>query len=139
MDQSHSPQNRKSPRSHLFMKATLESGGREQVVRLRNLSAEGALVEGDQLPVEGTELLFRRDGLSVPGRIAWTAEGRAGIAFAQALEPEIVLRHVPQPKPRPPMASRRPPVRSSELSEGERRYAQEWVFRNPGDPPARGR
>ncbi|WP_265563316.1 PilZ domain-containing protein [Sphingomicrobium arenosum] len=132
MDQSNSPQNRKSPRSHLFMKAMIECAGRQSEVRLRNLSAEGALVEAEDLPVEGSELLFRRDGLSVPGRVAWCANGRAGIAFAQALEPEVVLRHVPSPKARATVKSNRPPVRSSQLSEGERRYAQDWIFGGPG-------
>lgn len=132
MDESNAPQNRKSPRSSFYMKAALECGGRQKEVRLRNLSAEGALVEADKLPVEGCRVLFRREGLSVPGRVAWSANGRAGIAFAQALEPEVVLRHVPAPKARPQGAAKRPPVRTSQLSEGERKFAQEWLFGGPG-------
>ena len=43
-------------------------------VKLRNLSAEGALVEADKLPVEGTAILFRKGDLSVPGRVAQLAQ-----------------------------------------------------------------
>ena len=120
-------QNRRNPRSHLFMKAALELGGRQIDVKLRNLSAEGALVEGEGLPVEGVELLFRKDKLTVPARVAWLADNRAGISFAQALEPDVVLRHVPQPRPRFEKQSRRPSVRSSQLSAGEKRYVEDWI------------
>lgn len=120
--------NRRTPRSHLFMKAVLEVGGRQLDVRLRNLSSDGALVEGTDLPVEGTEILFRKEKLSVPGRIAWTADGRAGVSFAQDLQPEVVLRHVPQPRSRMEVSSRRPGLTSSQLSEGEKRYVDEWLL-----------
>ena len=121
-------QNRRTPRSHLFMKASLDVGGRQHEVRLRNLSADGALVQGEELPVEGTEVLFRKEKLSVPGRIAWTADGRAGVSFAQALEPDVVLRHVPQPRTRMETSTRRPRLTSSELSAGEKRYVDEWLL-----------
>ena len=54
------------------MTATLEISGRAVQVKLRNLSSDGAQVEGNQLPVEGTELLFRKGDLAVGGCIIWT-------------------------------------------------------------------
>ncbi|MCM8557104.1 PilZ domain-containing protein [Sphingomicrobium sediminis] len=135
MDQSSTNQNRKAPRSHFFMKASIELDGRHHDVRLRNLSAEGALIEAEDLPVEGAEILFRKEKLSVPGRIAWSADGRAGVAFAQRLEPDVVRRHVPQPRQRANAPTRRPGLKSHELSEGERRFAEEWIF---GRPPSEG-
>ena len=100
MDQSSISQNRKSRRSNVLFAATLEAGGRSLPVRLRNLSSEGALVKGARLPRTGAEILFRRNELSVPGRVAWVDGEQAGIAFAEPLKAEDVLRNVPSPKPR---------------------------------------
>src|SRR5512139_383211 len=56
MDQSNNAQNRKSRRSNVLMSASLELSGTSLPVKLRNLSAEGALVEGDKLPIEGASI-----------------------------------------------------------------------------------
>ena len=56
MDQSSNSQNRKARRSNVLMAASLELSGTSLPVKLRNLSAEGALVEGDKLPVEGASI-----------------------------------------------------------------------------------
>ena len=69
MDQSSSSQNRKNRRSNVLMSASLELSGTSVPVKLRNLSAEGALVESDRLPVEGSSVLFRKGDLSMPGRV----------------------------------------------------------------------
>ena len=53
MDESGTTQNRRSRRSQLLMTATLEISGRAVKVKLRNLSADGARIEGDHLPIEG--------------------------------------------------------------------------------------
>ena len=63
MDQSSNTQNRKSRRSNVLMAASLELSGTSLPVKLRNLSADGALVEGDKLPVEGAQILFRKGDL----------------------------------------------------------------------------
>ena len=70
MDESSHPLNRRTRRSQVLMTATLELSGAAVQVKLRNLSEEGALIEGKGLPVEGSEVLFKRLELSVPGRIA---------------------------------------------------------------------
>src|SRR5204862_8279556 len=108
MDQSSNPQNRKARRSNVLMSASLELSGTSLAVKLRNLSAEGALVEADKLPVEGTAILFRKGDLSVPGRVAWVKGRQAGVGFAQKLEPEQLLRHIPAPRPRVTPDFRRP-------------------------------
>ena len=100
-------------------------------VKLRNLSAEGALIEGESLPAEGSSLVFQKKELSVPGRVAWVADGRAGIAFDTKLDPSAVLRHVPQSKPQPKLDFRRPGIRANALSAGERKMAKDWIW---GDP-----
>src|SRR5690349_6923552 len=108
MDQSSNTQNRKVRRSNVLMAASLELSGTSLPVKLRNLSAEGALVEGDKLPVEGASIVFRKGDLSVPGRLAWAKTRHAGISFERKLDPDQLLRHVPAPRPRIKPDFRRP-------------------------------
>src|SRR3989337_869141 len=98
MDESSQTQNRRTRRSKVLMTATLELSGSALTVKLRNLSAEGALIEGDNIPVEGSKVLFKRLELSVPGRIAWLTAKRAGVTFDRKLAPEAMLHHIPAPK-----------------------------------------
>jgi hypothetical protein len=131
MDVSNSPQNRRQRRSQVLMAAALEFGGASLPVRLRNLSAEGALVEGEDLPVEGASVVFRRQELCVAAKVVWMRDGRAGLCFDERLSPEIVLRHVPTPRPRVLPEFRRPGLSSRVLTEQERWQAAQWVWR-PG-------
>jgi len=128
MDQSSNTQNRKTRRSNVLMAASLELSGTSLPVKLRNLSAEGALVEGDKLPVEGAAIVFRKGDLSVPGKVAWAKTRSAGISFSRKLDPEQVLRHVPAPRPRVKPDFRRPGLKST-LTEEELRYGEQWLGR----------
>ena len=129
MDESLRVQNRRERRSHVLMAAALELSGASLPVKLRNLSAEGALVEGDHLPVEGTELVFRRHELSLAARVVWVGGGRCGLSFKEPLAPETVLRHIPTPRPRVLPEYRRPGLAARSLSSEERRAAAEWSWR----------
>lgn len=124
-------QNRRTRRSNVLMSAALELSGASLPVKLRNLSSEGALVEGDKLPVEGAEVVFRKAELSVPGRVAWVEGKRAGIGFTEHLRPEDVLRHIPTPRPRVVREFRRPGLGARPLSVEERRLAENWVWHSP--------
>lgn len=113
------------------MSASVECGGPAVAVKLRNLSSEGALVEANSLPGVGTVVLFRKNELALPGRVVWTEGAKAGIAFDSALPKEDVLRHVPTPRPRQKLDFRRPGLRSGELTAGERKIAEDWIFGTP--------
>ena len=128
MDESSNTQNRKTRRSNVLMAARLELSGTSLPVKLRNLSAEGALVEGDKLPVEGASIVFRKGDLSVPGKVAWAKTRHAGISFERKLRPEQVLRHVPTPRARVKPDFRRPGLKSA-TSDEERRYGEQWIGR----------
>lgn len=128
MDESNNPQNRKSRRSNVLMSASLELSGASLPVKLRNLSADGALVEGDKLPVEGAEILFRKGDLAVAGRVAWSKTRHAGISFASKLQPEQVMRHIPTPRPHVKPDFRRPALKSTSLSEQERQFGEHWLW-----------
>lgn len=135
MDQSATIQNRRSRRSNLLLTATLEVGGRAQTVKLRNLSAEGALLEGDKLPIEGTEVQFLRKDLSVAGRVIWANGKNAGIVFREQLRPDVVLRHIPPPRPRIQPDYRRPGLTCQDLSPDQRRMLESWFATAPVPRP----
>jgi hypothetical protein len=130
MDQSNHPQNRKTRRSNVLMSASLELSGTSLPVKLRNLSAEGALVEGDKLPVEGASIQFRKGDLSVTGNVAWVKGRQAGVAFAQNLKPDQLLRHIPAPRPRVTPDFKRPGLKGT-LTAEEKKFGEKWVWRFP--------
>lgn len=127
MDESSNTQNRRSRRSNVLLSASIEFSGTALPVKLRNLSTEGALIEGDNLPVEGSEVVFRKAELSVAGRIAWVEGKRAGLAFPEKLAPEAVLRHIPAPRARVKPDFRRPGLSSQPLSKGELRFGEDFL------------
>lgn len=129
MDESSPTQNRKTRRSNVLMAASLELSGTSLPVKLRNLSAEGALVEGDKLPVEGASVLFRKGDLSMPGNIAWVKGRQAGVSFAQNLNPDQLLRHVPTPRPRVTPSFRRPGL--TKFIDSDSGYGDAWHWRFP--------
>ena len=131
MDESGITQNRRTRRSHVLMAASIEADGVAVAVKLRNLSSEGALVEGDQLPAVGSSVIFRKRELNQSGRDAWVTAGRAGIAFDAKLDPDAVLRHVPRSRPLAKLDFRRPRIKAGDLSPGERKIGQDWIW---GDP-----
>lgn len=73
--------NRREPRTNLFVMATMHAGTRSGPVKVRNLSQYGALIEGSGLPESGTEVRLCRAELEIAGRLVWCANGRAGLRF----------------------------------------------------------
>jgi hypothetical protein len=129
MDESSPTQNRKSRRSNVLMSASLELSGTSLPVKLRNLSADGALVEGDKLPVEAASILFRKGDLSMTGTVAWVKGRQAGINFDQKLNPDQLLRHVPAPRPRVTPSFRRPGL--NQFKDSEAGFGDAWHWRFP--------
>ena len=123
-------QNRQSRRSQVLLSATIGCGGSEQSVKLRNLSEQGALIEGAKLPIEGTQVVFKRKELEASGRVVWVNGKLAGIAFGEKLETEQVLRHIPSPRNIAQPKSWRPGLRSN-LSEEQRHLAESWIWNPP--------
>ena len=134
MDESSLTHNRKTNRSNVLFTASLELSGASVPVKMRNLSSNGALVEGENLPIEGSELLFRKGDLAIKGRVVWTSERYAGIAFQRPLAPAQMMRHIPTPRPRVQPRFHRPGLRTP-LSAEEQRYAEQWIWSKPIDLP----
>jgi PilZ domain len=131
MDESAMIKNRGSRRSPVLLTATVEIGGTPVPVKLRNLSEQGALIEGDRLPDEGSMTFFERKELRLKSRVVWVQGRYAGVAFARTLQSEEVLRHVPQPKPRAPQDFRRPGLSCRPLSDYERKMLETWMTSSP--------
>ncbi|GAA4003067.1 PilZ domain-containing protein [Sphingomonas humi] len=136
MDESSTVQNRRQRRSNVLLTASVEANGRTLDVKLRNLSAEGALVEAAGLPIEGSHVRFRKGELQVQGKVVWVNGNRAGLQFDEPLSPEALLRHVPVPRPRVLPSFRRPGIAPQPLSRAEK--ALESVWGVPQIAPPRG-
>ena len=126
MDESSPVQNRRQRRSNVLLTALVETSGRHLDVKLRNLSAEGALIEADVLPGEGAIISFHRGDLTMGGTVVWVSGRRAGIKFDRPLTPEALLRHVPVPRPRILPSFRRPTIAPQPLSMQERFLTKCW-------------
>ena len=135
MENTSVTQNRRSRRSQVYLTATLEGVGSTLPVKLRNLSSEGALVEGKELPIEGSQVVFHRNELNAHGRVVWTAGNHAGITFEKALKPEEVLRHIPQPRPAMLPEFRRPGLACREITPRERKLIEAWYRTAAVDRP----
>ena len=127
MDESNAPKNRQNRRSNVLMAATLELSGAALPVKLRNLSVDGALVEGDKLPVEGASIVFRKGDLAVPGRVAWVQGKKAGVSFVKKIGEDQVLRNIAPSRSRPADTFRRPSLRE-EITKSEREFGERWLW-----------
>ena len=131
MDESSMTQNRRFRRSNVLMAAHIETGDGLSDVMLRNLSAEGALVEGDRIPPADSQVVFRKKDLEISGRIAWVNGRRAGIDFDTKLEPETIMRHIPSPRQRFEARTKRPSVTTHALTEEERLWCENYLWTGP--------
>lgn len=123
--------NRRSRRSPVLLAATIEVAGRAVPVKLRNLSEEGALIEGDRLPLDGATTFFERNELRLKGRVVWVHGRYAGVAFDEPLKTEQVLRNVPKPKPVAQGDFKRPGLACRPLTDYERRMLERWMTSSP--------
>ena len=127
MDESSMFQNRRSRRAPVLLAASIEVEGVPVPVKLRNLSEEGALIEGDRLPAEDSTSFFQRNELRLKSRVVWVHGRYAGVAFARPLRPEEVLRHVPTPRPKVQLDFKRPGLACRPLTSYERRMLERWM------------
>jgi len=89
-----SGEDRRQSRSNVFLSATLASDGRSVPVRVRNLSARGALLEGPGLVRAGTRVRLMRGSLAADGEIAWDADRQAGIRFNGTIDVAAWIKRV---------------------------------------------
>jgi PilZ domain len=115
----------------VFLKASIEVDGSPVPVTLRNLSEEGALVEGAHLPEVGAPTRFERNELRIAGHVVWLAGRFAGIKFDKPIPRDELMRQVPRPKQRFEPVFRRPGLVCRPLSEADRQMLEKWVAMAP--------
>jgi len=89
--------NRNEARDSLFLMADMRVPNSTDViqVRVRNLSAGGLMAEFPSGLDQGTEVEFDVRGIGcVPGRVAWSAAGRIGVAFDRQIDPMMARKPV---------------------------------------------
>jgi hypothetical protein len=133
MDESSMIANRRSRRSPVLLAASIEVEGASVAVKLRNLSEEGALIEAEDLPKEGSSACFVRKDLRVKGRLVWVQGRYAGVAFERPLNPDQVLRNIGKPKAKPVVEPdfRRPGLACRPLTDYERKMVERWMTASP--------
>lgn len=79
--------NSREPRQRLMRRAIVSIDGEVTEIRLRNISAMGALVECSKPISPGVELTIDIIGVGpVTGTVRWAGQGRFGVQFARAFE-----------------------------------------------------
>ncbi len=105
-------------------------------VKLRNLSSNGAFIEGANLPAVGTNVMFSRKGREIRSRVVWVDGDRIGLGFGEDLNVKTALRHVRSIKRLPVSNCRRPGLKSKPLTPGEESFLKRWAAMGvnaPGD------
>lgn len=69
----------RTPRTNMFIAAVVEWSGATHPVTIRNLSLDGALIEGATMPPVETTVRLVRGALSASGTVAWASERRCGL------------------------------------------------------------
>ena len=89
--------NRNEARDSLFLMADMRIPGSPEIiqVRVRNLSAGGLMAEFPTGLDHGLVVEFDVRGIGwVPGKVAWSAAGRIGVAFDRQIDPMMARKPV---------------------------------------------
>ena len=117
---------RRAKRARVLLAARLETPTGDVEARLRDLSQRGALVECRTPPPAGSEIVFVRNTISVPARVAWTSANRVGLEFAYPIdENEVLVQLRRTPVDQNPPRFRRPRL-GEDMSREERQVVQRW-------------
>lgn len=122
---------RRSARSTVLVAAMIEFDEVRVPVRVINLSAHGALVQGDVMPGADSEVAFRCNGMVTPGWVAWVRAPLAGINFDAPIEPRISGQSAGTGamviKDNRQLDFRRPGFRGNQMTEEEREIVAKWL------------
>jgi hypothetical protein len=93
------PEFRRGPRYSVLLVARLiTTTSCERIVKLRNISATGAMIEGARIPPAGTDILLRRGALELFATIVWAKDGQAGLEFDEPLTQAELWMQVNAPR-----------------------------------------
>ena len=97
MSADDAARSRAEVRDSLFLMADFRVAGSPDItqVRVRNLSAGGLMAELPAGLELGLQVEFEVRGIGwVPGKVAWSAAGRVGIAFDRQIDPMLARKPV---------------------------------------------
>jgi hypothetical protein len=78
------------------VKAEGDASGQEHRVKVRNLSSGGMMAEGHMRVARGALVSVELRNIGwVEGSVAWKADNRFGIAFAEEIDPMLARANVP--------------------------------------------
>jgi hypothetical protein len=123
---------RRSARSNVLLKAVVEHGVERFPVRVLNLSAHGALVQGDALPDFDQPVTFVGGEVATSAWVAWVNPPLAGISFEKEVERGAVRRksrsggHMITRDNRK-IDFRRPGFRGRQMTDDECRMVEQWM------------
>ena len=117
---------RSAKRNRVLLAARLQCGSGEVDVRLRDLSQKGALIECQSPPRQGAEVVFSRGSISVPARVAWSGEGRAGLEFAYMIDESEVFVQLKRTSCDQNQPRFRRPRLGEDMSDKDRKLARLW-------------
>ena len=69
----------------MFVAAVMRVGDEQAPVRIRNMSANGALIETPVAPRTGTSVIIARGSLVAEGVVMWSSEKKCGLRFSSEL------------------------------------------------------
>ncbi len=69
-------------RKNLLLAARICAGGLDAPVRIRNMSAGGAMLDGPALPDVGATVTLLRMELAIEATVMWKDDGRCGVALS---------------------------------------------------------
>ena len=119
---------RKARRARVLLAAKLNTPYGELDARLRDLSQKGALVECNNAPPVGTEVVFTRNATIVPARVAWTSGIKVGLEFLRQIDESEVLIQLGRPKADTTQQRfRRPRINGEDMTDQERQLARVWA------------
>ena len=90
-EESAKPERPRSPRRRMAFKGVIETSSDKGTVSIRNLSCTGAMVEGENLPNTGRDIILTFKGLELFGRVVWCDGRRCGLHFDEELNSSQVL------------------------------------------------
>lgn len=78
----------RQPRQKLLRSATIRMGGRAETVRIRDISSNGLMIDGFDLPLAPEQELGVdiAEGPSVVAKVRWVKDGRAGLHMDEKLD-----------------------------------------------------
>lgn len=82
---------RRSLRRSVMLNARLSTSSGSYPVRIRDVSATGARIDGAELPAPGLSVLLTRGSFRAYGELRWVEDGIGGVEFEEPLDEDRMI------------------------------------------------